>query len=38
MGKGMAMGAGAMMSKSLVDIALKAITGIDALADFAGEA
>lgn len=38
MGKGMAMGAGAMMSKSLVDLALKAITGIDALADFAGEA
>lgn len=38
MGKGMAMGAGAMMSKSLVDLALKAITGIDALADFAGAA
>lgn len=37
-GKGMAMGAGAMMSKSLVDLALKAITGMDQLADFAGEA
>ena len=37
-GKGMAMGAGAMMSKSLIDLALKAITGIDQLADFAGEA
>lgn len=37
-GKGMAIGAGAMMSKSLIDIGLKAATGIDQLADFAGEA
>lgn len=37
-GRGMAMGAGAMGSKSLVDLALKAVTGIDALADFTGEA
>jgi len=37
-GKGMAMGAGAMMSKSLVDLAIKAATGVDQLADFAGEA
>ena len=37
-GRGMAMGAGAMGSKSLVDLAIKALTGVDALADFAGEA
>ena len=37
-GRGMAMGAGAMMSKSLVDLAIKAATGVDQLADFAGEA
>lgn len=37
-GKGMAMGAGALMSKSLVDLAIKAATGVDQLADFAGEA
>jgi len=37
-GKGMAMGAGAMMSKSLVDLAIKAATGVDALADFVGAA
>jgi hypothetical protein len=37
-GKGMAIGAGAMMSKSLLDLGLKLATGIDQLADFAGEA
>jgi len=37
-GRGMAMGAGAIASKSLIDLALKALTGVDALADFAGEA
>jgi len=37
-GRGMAMGAGAMASKSLIDLALKAVTGVDALADFSGEA
>ena len=37
-GRGMAMGAGAMMSKSLVDLAIKAATGVDQLADFSGEA
>lgn len=37
-GRGMAMGAGAMMSKSLFDLAIKAATGVDQLADFAGEA
>lgn len=37
-GKGMAIGAGAMMSKSLVDLALKTVTGIDELADFVGAA
>ena len=37
-GKGMAMGAGAMLSKSLIDVGMKLATGIDQLADFAGEA
>ena len=37
-GKGMAIGAGAMASKSLLDLGLKLATGIDQLADFAGEA
>ena len=37
-GKGMAIGVGAMASKSLVDLGLKLATGIDQLADFAGEA
>jgi len=37
-GKGMAIGAGAMMSKSLLDLGLKLATGIDQLADFAGAA
>jgi len=37
-GKGMAIGAGAMMSKSLLDLGMKLATGIDQLADFAGEA
>jgi hypothetical protein len=37
-GKGMAIGAGAMLSKSLIDVGMKLATGIDQLADFAGAA
>jgi hypothetical protein len=37
-GKGMAIGAGAMLGKSLIDVGIKLATGIDQLADFAGAA
>lgn len=37
-GKGLAIGGGMAAGKTLLDLGLKAATGIDALADFAGEA